>query len=192
MTSSVNAIEREMLGNFFPALIFPCSCGSELNEDLRNRNLVCHSCGNTVSDKHRMMIELVSRTFQKRAEAADIEGVMYGVTEFDIDEAALPTGLLPIIMTRVIQAAHLAYPNHPYLFSVGEVTTPNEMLASTCYYISVDPESTMDVKAALVIFNHVVKKMIDFSRTHDRENPVISDLHNITMSVLAEGLNSDK
>lgn len=147
----------------------------------------CRNCGNTLSYQDRIDIELTSKTVYEIASDLGIEGVELGNVQYEIDEATMPTSLLPLIVQRAAQTALLLSPDKEFYFEVGEVKEPDVGFLSTHLYISVNPNSTMTIKEALPILSHTIKRFVELSRLDDPLNPFIKDLRIMSMSELAEG-----
>ncbi|WP_286241265.1 hypothetical protein [Neptuniibacter halophilus] len=177
-----------MMNNLMvPQYIHACHCGAELRNNLRNQSMECSKCSSSLTREHRLEVELAARTFLEIALDADIEGVQLGQTIFEIDEAAMPTGLLPFIVDRAAQTSMVLMPEKAFYFRVGEYETTDLEISSTHLYAAVNPDSDMSVKEALLVISHTVKRLIQMSRISDPTNAYINDLRMMTLTELAEG-----
>ena len=159
-----------------PALLFVCQCGHQLKDDIKKKNLVCKHCHVEVSLEERLNLELASHTFRELAEAQNIEAVLYGRTEYEVDEASLPTGWLPIIISRAAQISVSLFPDTPYLYNVNELESLDNAFTSTDLCVTINKESKMNLKTALLILTHITRRLIKLSRIEDPDNTIITDL----------------
>lgn len=171
-----------------PSLLHVCGCGEELKDDLRNRSMVCHKCGSTLSLDDRIELEMLSKTFFEIAQSHDIEGVkLNSGGPIELDEAVLPTGLLPAIVDRAAQTSLLLSPDKAFRFRIKEYTDTNVMLCATHLYVERNTESDMSMTEALPILSHTIQRLIEMSRLDDPHNPFINDLRMMSMTELAMG-----
>lgn len=170
-----------------PSLLFPCVCGKEMRENIRSKSLSCR-CGYKVPFEERINIELFSKTFFEVADQLGVESIIYANAEYEIDEAALPTGLLPSIIGRTSAASQQIHTETPYLMNITEIETPNGMLSTTEFVICQNPTSTMNTKQSLMILTHFVTRMVELSRLDSPASPVIQDMRAMSLSdLITEG-----
>lgn len=171
-----------------PALIHSCRCGSEMRDNIRTLDLKCDSCNSTISKKDRMDIEMVSRTILEISREQDIEAIQLQNVVYEIDEAVMPTGILPFFMDRIAQTSLMLAPEREFYFRVVEYDSPDVIMAVSHLFIEVNPDSKMTFMEALPIVSHTIRRIIEMSRVENPTNPYINDLRTMSMSELAEGL----
>lgn len=177
-----------MNSELLPSLLHPCShCGSEMQDSIKDRALHCHSCGNTMSLDERTAIELLSRTFLKEAEQLGIESIIYGKTEYEIDEASLPNGLLPLIVSRIHHSSAHLFPDKPYPFEIAAMPESDDVFTLTEFAIRYDTDTKMDIKTSLMLMTHFVSRMVELSRMEDPGNTIISDMRAMSLTELTDG-----
>lgn len=174
-----------------PSLIHACKCGAELRDNIRTLDLVCKVCSTTIPKQERLDIELASHTFLHIAEDLGIEGVEIGNVLYEIDEAAMPTGLLPYIIDRAAQTSLHISPEKEFYFRVSEYASSDVSISATHLYVEVNPTSKMTIKEALPILSHTTRRLVEMSRLQDPQNTLINDLRIMSMTELAEGFTEE-
>lgn len=169
-----------------PALLFVCQCGHQLRDNIKRKSLACKHCQAEVSLEDRQSIELASHAFRELAESQNIETVLYGRTEYEIDEASLPTGLLPIIIGRAAQVSVTLFPDTPYFYNVSELESLDGGITSTDLCVTINKESKMNLKTALLILTHITSRLIKVSRIEDPDNTIICDLRLLSIADLTQ------
>lgn len=160
----------------FPTLLHSCACGSELKDNITTRGLDCSVCQYSLTIEERLSIELVSRTVYEIATEKGIEGFQLNNMLYEIDDAALPTGLLPIIINIAIQISNVLSPDKQFIFDIGEITGDEDCISSTHLFIQPNRESTMSITAALPMISYTINNLIQLSRQQDPDSMWITNL----------------
>lgn len=181
-------MEMQYKDIYKPVLTHICQCGSEMRSSAKTYDLICDSCHTTISAEDRRDIEGASRTILKTALEEGIQAVKLNNVSYDIEEAVMPSGILPHFIDRVVESSLLLEPEREFHFQVVEYNSPRAFKANSHLLVEVNPNSEMTYSEALPIINDTVKCYIKISRADHPETPYIIDLRILPRAVLAPEL----
>jgi hypothetical protein len=116
-----------------------------------------------------------------------IESIMM----YEIDEAVLPTALLPVIIEQAIQTSLLLSPEKEFYFTVGEISNTENNLSDTNLFLETNKNSTMTIVEALPIISFVMSNLIKSARKQIADNPWIESLAFNEYNLISETQNSN-